>query len=217
MRLAISESIMVQYGVVIPLKAAGQSLTSTLFELLYTISYYMKTISTVIAIAISTFLLYSCTSISSQLIQIEGYNYSGYDIWISHTMAFYINPSEDWQYIGTEKHRGERVIYKDIEFVQVKNMSHAIIFEDLTRTGLLVDGLQYMKKRLYPNGICFQIWEDELIQKVGWDDFIQNFGDKYKYILEYEIDVDDLPTLNYEIKYPPLGAIEELAVIRCPE
>ena len=36
---------------------------------------------------------------------------------------------------------------------------------------------------------------------------------KYKYELEYVLDIDDLEKLDYRITYPPSGAIEQLRIV----
>lgn len=144
---------------------------------------------------------------NSEVVSLEGYNYSSSAVWFSHDMPNY-HQSEDLEYIGPDKHRGGRVIYKTIEFVRVDKQSSSVIFETLTK-----NGWGWVKRKEYPAGLRFQVWDDELIQAVGWDSFVQNMGTKYKYELEYVLDIDDLEKLDYRITYPPSGAIEQLRIV----
>lgn len=51
-----------------------------------------------------------------------------------------------------------------------------------------------------------------MIKEVGWEDFVENMGTKYKYELEYVLDLDDLEKIDYRITYPPEGELEKMVI-----
>jgi len=51
-----------------------------------------------------------------------------------------------------------------------------------------------------------------LIKEVGWEDLVENMGTKYKYELEYVLDLDDLEKTDYRITYPPEGELEKMVI-----
>ena len=38
------------------------------------------------------------------------------------------------------------------------------------------NGWNYLKHYDYPDSLRIQVWDDALIQKVGWDEFVKNEG-----------------------------------------
>ena len=55
--------------------------------------------------------------------------------------------------------------------------------------------------------------KDELIQQVGWEDFVKSGDSKYKCELEYVLDIDDIEKLYNLVTYPPSGAIEKMRIV----
>ena len=150
----------------------------------------------------------SCYEYFDNFFCIDGNNNSDYDVWFSHVMPYY-HQSEDLEYIEIDKHRGGRVIYVNKEFVKIDKQSKSVIFEELAKNG----GWKWIKRHLYPDSLRIQVWDDALIQKVGWEEFVKNMGTKYRYELEYVLDIDDLEKINYRVTYPPSGAIEQMRIV----
>lgn len=141
----------------------------------------------------------SCVMDYSGRVSIDCTNNSDEDLWFSHT---------DPNLIGPPIRCGDRVYQDKKAFFFVKKCSSSLIFDSPTK-----NGWDWIKKYEHPDSLRIQVWDDELIQEVGWEEFVQNMGTKYKYELEYVLDIDDLEKLDYRITYPPSGAIEQLRIV----
>lgn len=147
-------------------------------------------------------------------------NNSDSDVWFSHENPNISNPTYEVDLYSREYFWGEGdernhthlvVWYGKTFFSQVKKNSNDNIFEMPTK-----NGWKWVKKYCYPDSLRIQVWDDALIQKVGWDEFVQGYGQKYKYELEYIIDLghftkDNHP--NVTITYPPSGSEDFMRIV----
>ena len=141
-----------------------------------------------INLTLLTFLLFSVSSCCMDYfgsVSITGINNSERDVWFSHYCE---NQSND-AFIKNE----ELVVDYKTEFILVPQQSHRLILDEPAKNGW---------KGLYPNGLRFQVWDNDFIQAVGWEVFLQNYGSKYKPLAEYTISTKDINT-SYYITYPP--------------
>ena len=166
----------------------------------------MKTFQFCIILSMS-FLTSSCILSAIGLydpgsVSLTGCNNSDTDVWFSYNVPHLTNATYEIKIYDN------RVSYYETHFTMVESNTSTMIF-DMPTYG----GWAWVKRRDYPNGLRIQVWDDELIQEVGWEEFVKNMGTKYKYELEYVLDIDDLEKLNYRITYPPSGAIEQMRIV----
>ena len=150
------------------------------------------------------------------VVWIECDNNSDSDVWLSYDapLNFTEDPVYEVQQYSHE-YNSEKiqsvVCYANTLFNQVKKKASYTILSMPTK-----NGWKYVKKYEYPDSLRIQVWDDALIQKVGWDEFVQGYGQKYKYELEYIIDLghftkDNHP--NFTISYPPSGKEDYMRIV----
>lgn len=132
-------------------------------------------------------------------VSIEGTNKSDEDVWFSH-----FSPNLTGPPIWGE----DRVYYDKTEFFFVKRHSSSLIFDTPTK-----NGWGWIERHEYPDSLHIRVWSDDLIRQVGWEEFVQNMETKYKYELEYILDINDLEKIDYRVTYPPSGIIEHMRVV----
>ena len=159
---------------------------------------YSKIIQLVFSLLV-TFMVSTCYMDYEGRVSIEGSNNSDEDVWFSH-----LNPN----LIGSPIWGEDRVYYDKTEFFFVKRRSSSLIFDTSTK-----NGWEWIEKHEYPDSLRIQVWSDRLIRQVGWEEFVQNMGTKYKYELEYVLDIDDLDKIDYCVSFPPSGAIEQTRIV----
>ena len=133
---------------------------------------------------------------------LPGYNNSDKDVWFSHYVPNLVNPSSE-----VNVYYDQRAWYYDTQFIKVEAGSAMGVFSSQTYCGW-----GWVKKHVYPNGLRIQVWRDDLIKNVGWDDFVENMGTKYKYEIEYVLDLADLEKIDYRITYPPEGELKKMVI-----
>ena len=141
-------------------------------------------------------------------LSLDGVNNSDSDVWFSHYIPNLSNPSNEVKAFRNNDADADAVLYYRTEFLFSKRKTTSIVFGASSKSGW-----EWVKRRLYPDSLRIRVWRDELIQEVWWEEFVQNMGTKYKYELEYVLDIDDLDKLYYRITYPPSGAIEQLRIV----
>lgn len=142
-------------------------------------------------------------------------NKSDTDVWFSHDLGpNFLGPANEVEQFSQMDTLGNVqliIYYGNTVFRQVKKYYKDLIFGMPTK-----NGWKYVKKYEYPDSLRIQVWDDALIQKVGWDEFVQGYGQKYKYELEYIIDLghfakDNHP--NVTITYPPSGSEDYMRIV----
>ena len=162
----------------------------------------MHTNKTIIILTLLTILLSSVSSCLMDYtgsVTIRAYNKSDTDLWFSHSIPKLSGPST-YEFIEGNGYYPDRVIYNDMEFFLIKNHSSGIILDEPTH-----NGWSWITRNVYPNGIRIQVWDNDFIQAIGWEDFIQNYNSKYKPLTEYTIstkDIKDIKSDCYYITYP---------------
>ncbi len=145
---------------------------------------------------------------SSIVVSLDGDNKSDSDVWFSYEIPNYSNPSSEIKHFHDNTANADAVLYYRTEFLFSKRKTTSTIFAALTK-----GGWEWLKRKIYPNNLHIQVWSDELIQQVGWEEFVKNIGTKYKYELEYVLDIDDLDKIGYRVTYPPSGVIEQMCIV----
>ena len=158
-------------------------------------------------------LVSTCAMDYHERVAIDTTNYSDDDVWFSHYSPNQIDTPNNWK--NDERlFREDYVCYNKTIFHFIKSHSSSFMFDEPTKYGW-----EWIKKNEYPDCLRIQVWKDDLIQKVGWDEFLQNFGEKYTYELEYVIDLEyfsENVELRYTIDYTPRGFEEYIRIIYPP-
>jgi len=152
-------------------------------------------------------------------VQILCDNNSDSDVWFSYVSCDSSPKYEVRQFTheifwGEEDERNHTqliVVYGKTVFNQVKENTTDPIFNSVTK-----NGWKWVKKYCYPDSLRIQVWDDALIQKIGWEEFVLNYDKKYKYKLEYVIDLGHLPKdnpVNFTITYPPIGSEDYMRIV----
>ena len=176
----------------------------------------MKSISTISIIAMAT-IVSSCYPFAMDYfgaVCLICENNSDSDLWFSYDDSpnriddpVYEIQRYSYEYISGDIQSA--VFYGYRCFYQVKKKASNIIFQMPTK-----NGWKWVKKYCYPDSLRIQVWDDALIQKVGWEEFVKNYGN-YKYELEYVIDLGGFNN-NLEdatIAYPPSGSEDYIRIV----
>lgn len=150
-------------------------------------------------------------------VEILSDNNSDSDVWFSFdsdisNSTYEVQPfSYDIFYgEGDERNHTQLVVqYGKTRFSQVQRNYSDPIFIMPTK-----NGWKWVKKYCYPDSLRIQVWDDDLIQKVGWEEFVQNYDTNYKYELEYVIDLGHFT--GYDdviITYPPKGSEDYIRIV----
>lgn len=141
---------------------------------------------------------------------LDGENNSDYDVWFSCDNPNFLVSDNDVHLAKTERDSG-MAHYHQTFFYKVPKHSTSLVFDDIAKEESWV----WLKQHHgYPDGLHIYVWKDELIQQVGWVDFVKGCGTEYKYEVEYVLKLDyDLPLTGYTIVYPPSGTSERIKVI----
>ena len=129
-------------------------------------------------------------------------NNSDIDIWVSHNSPNLIGPPSFYE---------DRVYYNKTEYFFVKRHASSFIFDTSTK-----NGWEWIKKKEYPEGLHFQVWDNELIQQLGWEAFLGNSEIQNQYKLEFEIDLSffiNNGKEEYMITYPLNNSAGYLRII----
>ena len=179
----------------------------------------MKKFSIIAIIVLST-IASSCIIGAIGLIDYDGAvcidceNSSDSDLWLSYDEGrnWIDDPVYEVQRYSHESISGDNqsvVFYGKKCFYQVKKNATYNIMIMPTK-----NGWKWVKKHFYPDSLRIQVWDDALIQKVGWDEFVKKEGE-YRYELEYVIDLGYFAKDNWAdiiITYPPSGSEDYMRI-----